>query len=783
MKYTSTRSHETVSETFALLHGLASDGGLYVPAEFPEQCLSYRDVADKSYEEIALVVLSKLFTTFTEAELETMIRSAYNTVNFDTPDMAPMHSLLERVSVLELFHGRTQAFKDMALSLFPYLLVAAKEAEKETKEVLILTATSGDTGKAALEGFKDVPGTHIQVFFPTDGVSPMQQEQMQKQEGANVNVTAIEGNFDDAQQFLKRLFVDADVAKEVADKGVKFSSANSINIGRLAPQVVYYVAAYAELVNTGAIHEDEAFNVVVPTGNFGNILAAYYAKRMGIPVGKLICASNQNNVLADFFSTGTYDMNRPFYTTISPSMDILESSNFERFIYYVSGENAELTAERMKALKAEGKFSVTPEELQAVQKEFAGAYVDDDMTKAVIEQVYNSYGYVMDPHTAVAMGAYMKELEAHPEDGHRHTVIASTAHPFKFPTPICEALDIKVGITPYESLDNISAVTGVGCPKQLAELQHKPLRFTKVIPKEAMKEEILSFVDTFITVNEKLLAEAQKRLEGRLNLFVKLLGDGMPAAEVTFFRGLIGTIAVLIVMRQKGISFSTEHRGLLTLRGIFGGLGNLSNFIALVYMTMADASILFQLSGIFVLIFSNFVLKEKLPDGSAKWLGLIFLAVVYMIQPWNLSGLHWYSFIAIAGAALSAAAYTTIRTISLKGGHSSYEIMFYFLATTMLVGGIVMIPDFVWPNATQALYLGIIGAISVVAQFFLTGAFVATNAVVAQFMQYVGVFFNSFWGFIVFGENLALATVIAGIIMFSSSVMLARLKEEQAHTR
>ena len=268
-----------------------------------------------------------------------------------------------------------------------------------------------------------------------------------------------------------------------------------------------------------------------------------------------------------------------------------------------------------------------------------------------------------------------------------------------------------------------------------------------------------------------------------MNLFVKLLGDGMPAAEVTFFRGLIGTIAVLIVMRQKGISFSTEHRGLLTLRGIFGGLGNLSNFIALVYMSMADASILFQLSGIFVLIFSNIVLKEKLPNGSAKWLGLIFLAVVYMIQPWNLSGLHWYSFIAIAGAALSAAAYTTIRTISLKGGHSSYEIMFYFLVTTMLVGGIVMIPDFVWPNATQALDLGCIGAISVVAQFFLTGAFVATNAVVAQFMQYVGVFFNSFWGFIVFGENLALATVIAGIIMFSSSVMLARLKEEQAHTR
>ena len=497
MNYKSTRSHETVSETFALLHGLASDGGLYVPAEFPEQCLSYRDVADKSYEEIALVVLSKLFTTFTEAELETMIRSAYNTVNFDTPDMAPMHSLLERVSVLELFHGRTQAFKDMALSLFPYLLVAAKEAEGETKEVLILTATSGDTGKAALEGFKDVPGTHIQVFYPTDGVSPMQAEQMQKQEGANVNVTAIHGNFDDAQQFLKRLFVDADTAKEVAEKGVMFSSANSINIGRLAPQVVYYVNAYAELVAQGAIHEDEAFNVVVPTGNFGNILAAYYAKKMGIPIGKLICASNQNNVLTDFFKTGTYDMNRPFYTTISPSMDILESSNFERFLYYISGENSERTAQWMKDLKSTGKLSVNEDEFKRVQANFSGAYVNDDETKAIIEQVYNSYGYLMDPHTAVAMGAYMKELEAHPEDGARHTIIASTAHPFKFPTPICEALDIKIGATPYESLENISAVTGVGFPKQLAALQAKPLRFTKAIDKENMKQEILDFVDTF----------------------------------------------------------------------------------------------------------------------------------------------------------------------------------------------------------------------------------------------------------------------------------------------
>lgn len=497
MNYKSTRGPKVVSETFALLNGLAEDGGLYVPADFPVRTLTYKNLENKNYQEIAYIVLSKLFTSFSEAELKEMIHSAYNLKNFDTPDMAPLHSLLERLSVLELFHGRTQAFKDMALSLFPYLLVAAKKAEKEEKEVLILTATSGDTGKAALEGFKDVEGTHIQVFFPTDGVSPMQQEQMQKQEGNNVNITAIEGNFDDAQQFLKRLFLDKDVAKEVAEKGVKFSSANSINIGRLAPQVVYYVAAYAELVATGAIHEDEAFNVVVPTGNFGNILAAYYAKKMGIPVGKLICASNQNNVLSDFFATGTYDMNRPFYTTLSPSMDILESSNFERFIYYVSGENPTLTTERMKSLKATGKFSVTDEELKFVKRDFAGAYVNDEETKAIIEQVYNSYGYVMDPHTAVAMGAYMKELQAHPEDGARHTIIASTAHPFKFPPAICAALDIQLGSTPYESLQNINAVTGVACPKQLADLEHKELRFTKVIPKEHMKKEILSFVDSF----------------------------------------------------------------------------------------------------------------------------------------------------------------------------------------------------------------------------------------------------------------------------------------------
>ena len=494
--YQSTRDENNkVTASQAILQGLATDGGLFTPTSLPEVALDFDALKDASYQEVARLVLSAFLDDFTEEELDYCINSAYDE-KFDIPAIAPVVKLGNQYN-LELFHGSTIAFKDMALSILPYLLTTSAKKQGVDNKIVILTATSGDTGKAAMAGFADVPGTEIIVFYPKDGVSKIQELQMTTQTGNNTHVVAITGNFDDAQQFLKRLFVDKATAEEVAAKGVMFSSANSINIGRLAPQVVYYVNAYAELVAQGAIHEDEAFNVVVPTGNFGNILAAYYAKKMGIPIGKLICASNQNNVLTDFFENGTYDMNRPFYTTISPSMDILESSNFERFLYYISGEDSERTAGWMKDLKATGKLTVNEEEFKRIKTDFAGAYVDDEETKAIIEQVYNSYGYVMDPHTAVAMGAYMKELEKHPEDGARHTVIASTAHPFKFPTPICEALDIKVGETPYESLDNISAVTGVAFPKQLEALQSKPLRFTKAIDKENMKQEILDFVDTF----------------------------------------------------------------------------------------------------------------------------------------------------------------------------------------------------------------------------------------------------------------------------------------------
>ena len=373
----------------------------------------------------------------------------------------------------------------MALSLFPYLLVAAKEAEGEKKEVLILTATSGDTGKAALEGFKDVPGTHIQVFYPTDGVSPMQAEQMQKQEGDNVNVTAIHGNFDDAQQFLKRLFVDKDTAEEVAAKGVMFSSANSINIGRLAPQVVYYVNAYAELVAQGAIHEDEAFNVVVPTGNFGNILAAYYAKKMGIPIGKLICASNQNNVLTDFFESGTYDMNRPFYTTISPSMDILISSNLERLIYMVSGRNSEKNRELMEALKAEGSYEIT-EEMKANLADFAAGYATEEETKQTIRTLYEDTGYVIDTHTAVA-ATVLKAYQRDSKDT-RKCVVASTASPYKFAGSVMTAIDGKYAdMDDFALIDELEKISGVQVPKAVEEIRSAGILHTKECDADQME--------------------------------------------------------------------------------------------------------------------------------------------------------------------------------------------------------------------------------------------------------------------------------------------------------
>ena len=494
MKFRSTRSNECVSPSYALLHGLAKDGGLYIPETFPEQVLTYKQLAGKSYQEIAAVVLSYFFTNFTDEERKQMIASAYNDQTFRDSRIVPLHSIDADTSISELFHGRTLAFKDLALSLFPYLLTAAKKQEKETREILILTATSGDTGKAALEGFKDVPGTNIMVFYPSEGVSPMQKQQMQKQEGQNVKVSAIYGNFDDAQSFLKRVFTNADVNAYADSKGVLFSSANSINIGRLFPQVAYYVSTYVSLVDNGAIAEDEPFDVVVPTGNFGNILAGYFAKKMGIPIGKLICASNTNKVLADFFNTGVYDMNRPFFTTSSPSMDILLSSNFERFLFYVAGQDAGRVAQWEDDLAKTGKMAVSADELAALRADFEGGWIDDDETKAVINHVYNDYGYLLDPHTAVAYGVYLNRHKQGLDKG-RHTVIMATAHPYKFPPVICEALALPQHDDPFAMLAEISSVTGIALPAPLADLKDKPVRFHDSIQKEDMKQAVLSFVD------------------------------------------------------------------------------------------------------------------------------------------------------------------------------------------------------------------------------------------------------------------------------------------------
>lgn len=495
MNFRSTRSTECVSPSFALLHGLAQDGGLYVPEVFPDHVLSYKDLAGKSYQAIAAAVLSHFFTNFTDTERNQMITSAYNDVTFRDDRIVPLHSIDTDLSIAELFHGRTLAFKDLALSLFPYLLTAAKQQEKEERQILILTATSGDTGKAALEGFKDVAGTNIMVFYPSEGVSPMQKQQMQKQEGKNVKVSAIYGNFDDAQSFLKRVFTNKEVNQYANEKGVLFSSANSINIGRLFPQIAYYVSTYVSLVDDGAIHEGEPFDVVVPTGNFGNILAGFFAKKMGVPIHTLVCASNKNKVLADFFQTGVYDMNRQFYTTDSPSMDILLSSNFERFLFYVAHGDCQKVAQWEKDLQDTGKMAVSADELAELRSGFAGGWIDDGETEAVINHVFNDFGYLLDPHTAVAYGVFMNRHKQGLDEG-RHTVIMSTAHPYKFPPTICKALALPQAADPFDMLRTIQGVTSMALPKPLSALQNKPIRLSDSIQKEDMKQAVLSFVDT-----------------------------------------------------------------------------------------------------------------------------------------------------------------------------------------------------------------------------------------------------------------------------------------------
>ena len=476
--YKSTRGKEqAVTASMAILKGLSEDGGLFVPERIPQLDVPMDKLAQMTYQETAYEVMSRFLTDFTEEELKNCISKAYDS-KFDTEKIAPLHEACGAY-FLELFHGATIAFKDMALSILPHLMTTAAKKNHVKNEIVILTATSGDTGKAAMAGFADVPGTKIIVFYPKHGVSPIQEKQMVTQKGANTYVVGITGNFDDAQTAVKKMFNDHEMAAELDQAGFQFSSANSINIGRLVPQIVYYVYAYATLVRDGKIKDGQEINVVVPTGNFGNILAAYYAKQMGLPIHKLICASNENRVLYDFFRTGTYDRKRDFILTTSPSMDILISSNLERLIYRLTGENAEKCAELMKSLSEGGEYTIT-EEMKAQLGDFYGNFCSEEETANTISEIYKDSNYVIDTHTAVAAGIYKKYVSE--TDDHLPTVIASTASPYKFTRSVMDALgEDHKDLDDFGLVDALSALSKVPVPRAVEEIRTAPVLHDKVV--------------------------------------------------------------------------------------------------------------------------------------------------------------------------------------------------------------------------------------------------------------------------------------------------------------
>lgn len=483
--YKSTRNSELrVTASEAILKGLAPDGGLFVPEKLPVLDVSMEELKKMTYQETAYAVMKQFLTDFTESELKDCIAKAYD-AKFDTDEIAPLTKVGD-VYYLELFHGATIAFKDMALSILPHLMITSAKKNQIENKIVILTATSGDTGKAALAGFADVEGTRIIVFYPKDGVSKVQELQMVTQKGGNVDVVAIHGNFDDAQSGVKAIFEDREFAAELAEKGYQFSSANSINIGRLVPQVVYYVYAYAKLLKKGEITDGEEINVVVPTGNFGNILAAYYAKQMGVPIAKLICASNENKVLFDFFRTGTYDKNRKFVLTTSPSMDILISSNLERLIYLITGEDSQKTRELMEGLKNGGCYTIT-EEMKARLDDFAAGYASEEETAEQIRMVYEKTGYVMDTHTAVASyvcGRYQRE-----KGDNKKNVVASTASPYKFVKSVMTAIDDKYASSDdFSLLEEMRKISGNGMPRAIEEILNAEILHTLECDADKMKE-------------------------------------------------------------------------------------------------------------------------------------------------------------------------------------------------------------------------------------------------------------------------------------------------------
>lgn len=487
MRYTSTRDNSVhMSASEAILQGLSNEGGLFVPEEIPALDVTLSEMADMDYRETAYEVMKGFLDDFTEDELKTCINAAYDE-KFDTPEIAPLTKVNDAY-ILELWHGKTIAFKDMALSILPHLLTTSAKKNKVSDEIVILTATSGDTGKAALAGFANVPGTSIIVFYPKDGVSSIQEKQMLTQEGDNTHVIGIRGNFDDAQTGVKNIFNDNELKERMLEKGYRFSSANSINIGRLVPQIVYYFYAYTRLLKDGIISEGEKINFDVPTGNFGNILAAYYARQMGLPVNKLICASNENKVLFDFFETGTYDRNREFILTSSPSMDILISSNLERLIYDITGKISEKTLELMNKLKTGGVYEITDEEKEKLSA-FCGGFATQDEDRETIKSVFDKTGYVLDTHTGVAYKVYEKYKEKTGDES--TTVIDSTASPYKFARSVMEAIgEPTEGIEDFELIDALNRISGMSVPAAVEELRGAPVRHDTVCGADEMKQQV-----------------------------------------------------------------------------------------------------------------------------------------------------------------------------------------------------------------------------------------------------------------------------------------------------
>jgi len=490
LHYYSTRNEKNVATASkAILSGLAEDGGLFVPESVPS--IEVKKLLNMTYRQRAMAVLSDYLTDFTTEEIEHCVNGAYTVEHFGSETIAPVCVVTNQVSFLELWHGPTCAFKDMALQILPYFLTTSMKKQGQDKTVVILVATSGDTGKAALAGFADVEGTRIAVFYPDQGVSKIQRLQMVTQKGDNVFASGVKGNFDDVQAFVKQIFTDKAYREKMNESGFDFSSANSINWGRLVPQIVYYVHAYCEMVDKGEIKLGETINVVVPTGNFGNILAAYYAKKAGVPIGKLICASNQNNILTDFIRTGVYDKNRDFYVTESPSMDILISSNLERLLYHLSDE--ETVCDLMKHLSETGKYQVSDTLKHRLQELLWADCCDDEETEQMIAKMYAENGYVMDPHTAVGYGVYEKYVTQTGDTA--KCVIASTASPFKFNACVSRALGSETDqISEFQLLYNLADKTGLELPVSLKELEQLPVRFDGVVDKDGMYGAVSGFL-------------------------------------------------------------------------------------------------------------------------------------------------------------------------------------------------------------------------------------------------------------------------------------------------